>query len=238
MGGDPLWNRQHLERQAQSRPRIHGLFSRPLNASACSGRGRTVSVCECVPARAAACLDMLLRGCVHVSAHHPLCLGQSVPAGHCQRAPVLVHTHVCTRVPVSVSVGGRAACISACTCTWAVPWCDVVLVHLGDTVRVPATAGRGGRARGGCTHVSARYCVCVFGHGLGVTGVGVADGSSWPVTSVAVSRSPAQVGAGISSHLYHGRGGERRAGVMMDGLLLGGRGSSRTQVPSPRPRPL
>lgn len=110
-------------------------------------------------------------------------------------------------------MGGRAACISACVWTWAVPWCDVVLVHLEDTVRVPAEVA--GHVEGG-VHVSARYCMCIFGHGLGATGVGVTDGSSWPVTSVAVFRSPAQVGAGISSHLYHGRGGGWRVGVMTD----------------------
>lgn len=44
----------------------------------------------------------------------------------------------------------------------------------------------------GGVHVSVRHCI-LFGHGLGVTG-GTADSPSWPVTSsVAGSKSPAQV---------------------------------------------
>lgn len=115
------------------------------------------------------------------------------------------HTFVPVRL-LSVGVGGRAACISACVWTRAAPRRDAVLVHLGGHCEgaCHCRPGRGGRAGGGRTPVSARR---IWTHGWGATGVGVAGGSSWPVTSVAVSRSPAQVGAGISSHLYHGRGG-------------------------------
>lgn len=205
--GDALWTRQHLESQAQSRPHIHGSSPQMPNASACSGRGSgrgSVRACPCpcccVPGHAAP----RVCSCARTSS--------SVP-GDRARPPVTVgelrsrcaHTFVPVRL-LSVGVGGRAACISACVWTRAAPRRDAVLVHLGGHCEGACHCGpgRGGRAGGGRTPVSARR---IWTHGWGATGVGVAGGSSWPVTSVAVSRSPAQVGAGISSHLYHGRGG-------------------------------
>lgn len=158
-----------------------------------------VAASERAPARAAVCRDTPLRGCVRAPARRPLRWDRARP-------PVTVgelrsrcaHTFVPVRL-LSVGVGGRAACISACVWTRAAPRRDAVLVHLGGHCEGACHCGpgRGGRVGGGR----------IWTHGWGATGVGVAGGSSWPVTSVAVSRSPAQVGAGISSHLYHGRGG-------------------------------
>lgn len=195
--GDPLWTRQHLESQAQSRPHIHGSSPPMPNASACSGRGSgrgSVRACPCpccrVPGHAAPRVCSCARTSSSVPGTERARRSLSASSGPGAR------TRLCL---LSVGVGGRAACISACVWTRAAPRRDAVLVHLGGHCEGACHCGpgRGGRVGGGR----------IWTHGWGATGVGVAGGSSWPVTSVAVSRSPAQVGAGISSHLYHGRSG-------------------------------
>lgn len=141
--GDPLWTRQHLESQAQSRPHIHGSSPQMPNASACSGRGSgrgSVRACPCPCCRVPGHAAPRVCSCARTSS--------SVPGT--ERA----------RRSLSASSGpGARTRLCPCACylsAWEgvlrasqrvcghgqLPGVMLYLSILGGTARVPATAGR------------------------------------------------------------------------------------------------